>query len=187
MVGIVDDIDNKMTMYFKNAGDKIVLIGEQKNDIASSEYLHKIKGIEFSPAPAFDLEEEFNVQQFIATLIKEKIINSAHDISEGGLMITLMEKGFCNNLGFEINTNKVSNYNSIRQDAFWFGEAQSRVVVTVSENIFQQLQAKATQANIAFTELGVVTTSAIKINNENFENSIAWKEKYDTAIEKYLA
>ncbi|MBW7952310.1 MAG: phosphoribosylformylglycinamidine synthase subunit PurL, partial [Chitinophagaceae bacterium] len=96
-------------------------------------------------------------------------------------------KGFCNNLGFEINTNKVSNYNSIRQDAFWFGEAQSRVVVTVSENIFQQLQAKATQANIAFTELGVVTTSAIKINNENFENSIAWKEKYDTAIEKYLA
>ncbi|MBW7952283.1 MAG: phosphoribosylformylglycinamidine synthase subunit PurL, partial [Chitinophagaceae bacterium] len=83
MVGIVDDIDNKMTMYFKNAGDKIVLIGEQKNDIASSEYLHKIKGIEFSPAPAFDLEEEFNVQQFIATLIKEKIINSAHDISEG--------------------------------------------------------------------------------------------------------
>lgn len=187
MVGIVDDIDNKMTMYFKNAGDKIVLIGEQKNDIASSEYLHKIKGIEFSPAPAFDLEEEFNVQQFIATLIKEKIINSAHDISEGGLMITLMEKGFCNNLGFEINTNKVSNYNSIRQDAFWFGEAQSRVVVTVSENNFQQLQAKATQANIAFTELGVVTTSAIKINNENFENSIAWKEKYDTAIEKYLA
>lgn len=187
MVGIVDDIDNKMTMYFKNAGDKIVLIGEQKNDIASSEYLHKIKGIEFSPAPAFDLEEEFNVQQFIATLIKEKIINSAHDISEGGLMITLMEKGFCNNLGFEINTNKVSNYNSIRQDAFWFGEAQSRVVVTVSENNFQQLQAKATQANIAFTELGVVTTSAIKINNENFENIIAWKEKYDTAIEKYLA
>ena len=187
MVGIVDDIDNKMTMYFKNAGDKIVLIGEQKNDIASSEYLHKIKGIEFSPAPAFDLEEEFNVQQFIAILIKEKIINSAHDISEGGLMITLMEKGFCNNLGFEINTNKISNYNSIRQDAFWFGEAQSRVVVTVSENNFQQLQAKATQANIAFTELGVVTTSAIKINNENFENSIAWKEKYDTAIEKYLA
>ena len=187
MVGIVDDIDNKMTMYFKNAGDKIVLIGEQKNDIASSEYLHKIKGIEFSPAPAFDLEEEFNVQQFIAILIKEKIINSAHDISEGGLMITLMEKGFCNNLGFEINTNKISNYNSIRQDAFWFGEAQSRVVVTVSENNFQQLQAKATQANIAFTELGVVTTSAIKINNENFENIIAWKEKYDTAIEKYLA
>ncbi|MEP6845430.1 MAG: phosphoribosylformylglycinamidine synthase subunit PurL, partial [Panacibacter sp.] len=51
MVGILDDFDNRMTLDYKAAGDVIVLIGEQQNDIASSEYLHKLKGIEYSPAP----------------------------------------------------------------------------------------------------------------------------------------
>ncbi|MCZ2223744.1 MAG: phosphoribosylformylglycinamidine synthase subunit PurL [Chitinophagales bacterium] len=181
MVGILDDFDNRMTLNYKNADDIIVLIGEQKNDIASSEYLHKIKGVEFSPAPAFNLEEEFKVQQLVSSIIKEKIILSAHDISEGGLMITLLEKGFNNNLGFDVKANF-----PIRKDSFWFGECQSRIVVTCSKNNVEKLKSVIEEANIQYTVLGTVTSGAIKVNDEDWGNIISWKEKYDTAIEKII-
>ena len=103
MVGVLDNVNDKMTLDFKNEGDVIVLIGEQKNDIGCSEYLHKIKGVELSPAPYFDIDEEFAVQKFVSSIIKEKIIISAHDISEGGLIVALLESGFNRNLGFDVN------------------------------------------------------------------------------------
>ncbi|MGN6400942.1 MAG: phosphoribosylformylglycinamidine synthase subunit PurL, partial [Flavisolibacter sp.] len=105
MVGLVDDPKKKMTLNFKSEGDSIYVIGALKNDINSSEYLHKIKGVEFSPAPHFELEDEFQLQQKIAELIASGAIESAHDISEGGLFVTLCESGFTNDLGFTVRTN----------------------------------------------------------------------------------
>ena len=182
MVGVLDDFNNRMTLNYKNEGDIIVLIGEQKNDIGSSEYLHKLKAVEYSPAPAFDLDEEFKVQALVADLIKQQLINSAHDISEGGLAVTLLEKGFNQNLGFDVNVAT----NGLRNDAFWFGEAQSRVVVTVSKTKIENLKTKIEAAGISFTELGTVTTGEIKVNRESWGSIVDWKEKYDTAIEKLL-
>lgn len=181
MVGIVDDVHAKMTLDFKNEGDLIILIGTQQNDIASSEYLHKLKKVEFSPAPHFDLDEEFTVQQLITSLIKEKKINSAHDISEGGLAITLLESGFHRNLGFAVQANT-----AIRKDAFWFGEAQSRVVVSCSAEQLNHIEAAAQKAGIAFTVLGAVTSGNIEVNGEAWGNIEAWKNLYDTAIEKLI-
>ncbi len=120
MVGLVDDLQKKMTLNFKEEGDVIYLVGEAKNDIGCSEYVHKIIGVELSPAPYFNLEEEFVLQQKIATLIEKNLIVSAHDISEGGLFVTLCESGFYKNLGFSMGTD--TDY---RKDAFLFGEAQS--------------------------------------------------------------
>jgi phosphoribosylformylglycinamidine synthase II len=94
MVGLLENVDDKMTMDFKQAGDVIYLIGISRDDINSSEYLHKIHGVEYSPAPYFDLEEEFSLQRKIEKLIKEKLVVSAHDVSEGGLFVTLTESGF---------------------------------------------------------------------------------------------
>jgi len=182
MVGVLDDIENKMTLDYKEGGDLIFLIGQQQNDIGSSEHLHKIKKVEYSSAPHFNLDEEYLVQQFVSSLIKEKIIQSAHDISEGGLMVTLLEKGFNRDLGFAVNTDTAG----IRKDAFWFGEAQSRIVVTCSKQKAESLKQKAENSHIAYTELGMVTAGAIKINGMDFGNIAEWKEKYDTAIEKAL-
>jgi phosphoribosylformylglycinamidine synthase II len=185
MVGVLDDFNNRMTLNYKNEGDVIVLIGEQKNCIGSSEYLHKLKGIEYSPAPAFDLDEEFKVQALVADLIKQKLVSSAHDISEGGLAVTLLEKGFNNNLGFNI-ASPTPPKEGLRQDAFWFGEAQSRVVVTVAPSQISNFKSVIESAGISFTELGSVSSGAIKVNGESWGSIIDWKEKYDTAIEKAL-
>ena len=182
MVGVLDNADDKMTLDFKNDGDVIVLIGTQKNDIGSSEYLHKIKGIELSPAPYFDIDEEFAVQKFISSIIKEKIITSAHDISEGGLLVTLFESGFNRNLGFDV----AGDTEGLRTDAFWLGEAQSRVVISCSKEKLQELKHKTASAGIDIAVLGAVTSSAIKINGEDFGDIKNWKNRYDTAIEKIL-
>jgi len=181
MVGVLDDFNNRMTLDYKNAGDVIVLIGEQQNDIASSEYLHKLKGVEYSPAPHFELDEEFAVQKFVASIIHEKLINSAHDISEGGLAVTLLEKGFNRNLGFYVHADF-----DIRKDAFWFGEAQSRVVVTCSKLNAENIKHKAASNNIPVTIIGTVTNTEIKVNGESWGSINDWKNKYDTAIEKLL-
>ena len=181
MVGILDDFNNRMTLDFKNAGDVILLLGKQQNDIGSSEYLHKLKKTEYSPAPYFDLDEELAVQQFVSHIIKEKIIQSAHDISEGGLIITLIESGFYNQLGFS-----VSAQTNFRKDAYWFGEAQGRVVVSVSKLNAQGLKLKAEQAGIEIIELGIVTGGNIEVNGEGWGSVADWKLKYDTAIEKMM-
>jgi phosphoribosylformylglycinamidine synthase II len=182
MVGVLDDFGIRMTLGFKAAGDHIVLIGKQQNDIGSSEYLHKIRKTEFSPAPHFELEEELKIQQFIASLIKQKMISSAHDISEGGLAITLLESAFVNDLGFAVKTATAG----IRNDAFWFGEAQSRVVVSVSTTQLSSLQQAAAASGIAIAELGLVTEGKITVQNEDWGTIASWKNAYDTAIEQHL-
>lgn len=181
MVGILDDFNNRMTLHYKQAGEVILLIGRQQNDIGSSEYLHKLKKTEYSPAPYFDLDEELAVHEFVSVIIKEKLVSSAHDISEGGLAVTLLESGFTNNLGFS-----VSAKTNLRNDAYWFGEAQGRVVVSCSKQNAEHLMQNAKTAGIPVTELGTVTGGLIEVNGEDWGNIIEWKEKYDTAIEKLL-
>ncbi len=182
MVGILENIEGRMSLNFKKAGDKIYLLGQSHNDIGSSEYLHKILGVEFSNCPHFDLEEEYHLQQTVLGLISDKLIESAHDVSEGGLLVTLLESAFTNNLGFKVN---VAN-SEIRKDAYWFGEAQSRVVVSVSPqnvNHFEnQLQAK----KIAYEHLGTVSAAEVEIDKENWGAITVWKVKYSSAIENIL-
>jgi len=182
MVGILDDFSNRMTMDFKQEGDLILLIGKPQNDIGSSEYLHKLKKTEYSPAPYFNLEEELALQQLVTDIIKEKLINSAHDISEGGLAITLLESGFNQNLGF-----KVAAKTELRKDAYWFGEAQGRVVISCTAQQAAAITQKAQAAGVTIAQLGTVTSGNIEVSGENWGSIGAWKEKYDTAIEKLLA
>jgi len=183
MVGLLDSANDKMTMDFKQAGDIIYLIGKSRNDINSSEYLHKIHGVEFSPAPHFDLDEEFLLQKAVAELIKQKLVLSAHDVSEGGLFITLTESGFNRDLGFDVT----ATYEEIRPDAYWFGEAQSRVVVSVSQKKSEELETLLKNLEITATKLGTVTGGKININEQDWGKLNDWKDKYDNAIANLLA
>jgi phosphoribosylformylglycinamidine synthase len=180
MVGLLDAAEDKMTLDFKEARDLIYLVGRSSNDINCSDYLHSVLGIAFSPAPAFALEEEFALQQKITLLIRKGIILSAHDVSEGGLFIALLESGFNRQLGFSILTNA-----AIRKDAFLFGESQSRVVVSVKSN-----QANALEKALSdhpFEKLGEVTKGEIVIDGSNWGTIADWNDQYDNAIGNLLA
>jgi len=181
MVGLLDNVNEKMTLDFKNEGDIIFLIGRGSNDIGSSEYLHKIHRVEYSPAPEFDLDKEFMLQNKVSELIKNKIVKSAHDVSEGGLFITLIESCFNRNLGMDV---VAADFN-IRKDAYWFGESQSRVVVTVSEENVPAF--KKLMGGHLYEELGFVTHGSIEVDGMNWGSIETWKDIYDNAIGNILS
>jgi phosphoribosylformylglycinamidine synthase II len=181
MVGLLEDISGRMTMNFKSEDDIIFLVGKSTHDINSSEYLHKLHGIEHSPAPHFDLDEEFILQQKLTELIRKKLIVSAHDVSEGGLFVTLIESSFFNNVGFDV----VANDSNIRKDAYWFGESQSRVVVSVDPAKVELF--KKAMGGHPYEELGFVTNGPVQVDGMDWGNMYFWKEKYDKAIENLLA
>jgi phosphoribosylformylglycinamidine synthase subunit PurL len=180
MVGLIENVDDKMTMNFKNAGDVIFLIGRSSGDINSSEYLQKVRGVDYSPAPEFDLNSEFEMQQKVLSLIKQQLVESAHDVSEGGLFVALLESCFKNNLGFDV----VASDYKIRKDGFWFGEAQSRVVVSVSPVKIPAF--KKVLGSHPYEELGVVTQDSVEVDGQEWGSIIDWKTQYNTAIEKLL-
>ncbi|HRO70171.1 MAG TPA: AIR synthase related protein, partial [Chitinophagaceae bacterium] len=180
MVGLLEDIDAKMTLDFKQAGDAVYLLGEVNDDINSSEYIHKLHRVEYSPVPHFDLEEEYRLQQTVSKLISSKTIASAHDLSEGGLFVTLCESGFNNELGFSVISS-----NECRKDAWLFGEAQTRVVVSVSLDKVSEFESFL--AGVAFEKIGVVTSGEMVIDGDFWGTIDWWQEKYDTSIENYLS
>ena len=181
MVGLLEDLDERMTLHFKEAGHVICLLGSVTDDIASSEYVHKYHGIEFSPAPHFDLEEEVNLQQTVARLIREKMISSAHDVSEGGLFVTLLESAMPGGLGFDAAVDL-----PVRKDACWFGESQSRVVVSVPADAYPALAEFVASTGTPIIRIGTVTNGDIRVDGADWGKVAEWKNKYDTAIEAYL-
>ncbi len=181
MLGIVDNKEFFTSLSFKKAGDKIYLIGKSVNDIASSEYLYSYQKVKNSPAPAFNLDYEYTIQQGIRKLIQGKHIQSAHDCADGGLFITLLESSMPNNLGFDIVCDK-----SIRKDAFLFGEAQSRVVVSVSKEKEEAFVNLLKKEAIDFSLLGEVSIGENSIDKQKTRNTKELKNKFDSALANCL-
>jgi phosphoribosylformylglycinamidine synthase II len=178
MLGVLDDIDNMMTADFKQPDDLIYLIGESVNDIASSQYLASYHKIQASPAPYFDLDKEYNMHQVIKELIRHKVIQSAHDVADGGLYITLLESAMPNGLGFAIETDS-----SIRKDAFLFGEAQGRVVVSIAPDDQERFIEMMATSEIEFSYLGTVTSIGnLFVDEELFGNTTDIKLVYDNVL-----
>ena len=164
MIGLLDDVREIMSLNFKAAKDHIFLIGKIVNDISSSEYLVKYHNIKESPAPYFDIDEEYELHQCIKNLISKKMINAAHDCADGGLFVSIVEMAMNSNLGCEINFKS-----DIRKDAFLFGESQGRVVVTVSNDQLKLFNSEIKASNIDYFFVGEVSKEAnIKIDSINF-------------------
>ena len=182
MVGILDDFAHHLTLHFKQSGDLIFLVGKVVNDIACSEYLYQLKKVTYSPAPYFQLEEELAAQDFIKVANQQHILQSAHDLSEGGLIISLLESGYTNQLGFRVAGTPAA----FRTDAFWMGEAQGRMLISVSPNQKETLVQLAKDKGIPLLELGVVSGTDVIIGDDNWGSIADWKNEYDTAIETIM-
>ena len=181
MLGIVQDKQHLMSLNFKGKSDLIFLLGESLNDISSSEYLASFHGCKESPAPPFDLEKEYQLQELVKNSIKQKHIESAHDVADGGLFITLLESAMPNQLGFDITTSS-----EIRTDAFLFGEAPSRIVVTVRETKEDEFLDAIKHSQVPFTLIGHVTKGDLRIDQKSYGHISQYKEMYDNALANQL-
>ncbi len=181
MLGLMDNLDHRMTLDFKATGDLIYLIGESKNDLASSEYLYAYHQIKASPAPAFDLEEEARLQEVMKDLIRAGVLQSAHDVSDGGLWVCLAESAMYRGLGFDIKSR-----DEIRKDAFLFGESQSRVVVSVKADQQKALEDFLEKADFPCSALGVVTEQGFRVDGDLLLTTQEAKDLYENALAKIL-
>jgi len=182
MVGLLEDMRDRMTLDFKSPGDLVYLLGEVTGDIASSEYLHKVCGVEFSPAPHFELDKEFTLQASVLDIIRKGLIRSAHDVSEGGLFVTLFESARCRNLGFDAGQGAVG----VRKDAFWFGESQSRVVVSVSPGNAAALEAAMAGSGVPCQPIGKVTDGTIRVDGSDWGKVGDWNRTYENVIARHM-
>ncbi len=181
MVGILADKNRLMTLDFKNEGDTIFLLGTSRNDISSSEYLYSFKGVKNSPAPFIDLNEEWGVQQLTKALIQAALIESAHDVSDGGLFITLLESSLPNGLGFRIESD-----DELRKDAFLFGEAQSRIVVSVSPDKLDEFVEMVADSEVDFTNLGEVGGAEVMIDDQAYGSIAHYHDLYNNSMHKMM-
>lgn len=177
MIGTIEK-DKQMTMDFKTDGATVYLIGEMVDDISCSEYLYSYKGIKLSHAPYFDIDKEANMQKALSDLINQGIIESAHDVSEGGLFIAMLESAMCRNLGFELYTS-----GEIRLDSFLFGEGQGRVVVTVKAGKENDFIDMLNISNVPCCAVGSVRADGVIIVDEEVFGKVSdFKTVYDNAI-----
>lgn len=180
MLGLLDK-KNRMTLDFKQEGDLIYVIGEMRDDMACSEYLYSYHKVKLSPAPYFDLDEEFKVQQAVSAIIKKGLIRSAHDCSDGGLFTALAESSIHSGKGFDISTDE-----SIRTDAFLFGEGQSRVVVTVRPGDEDNFLHEMMERDVDFSFLGTVMGDEMTVDEEELMKVEEARSLYDNSLENQL-
>ncbi|HAP70021.1 MAG TPA: phosphoribosylformylglycinamidine synthase subunit PurL, partial [Flavobacteriales bacterium] len=183
MVGLLSDKENRMTLDFKKDGDLIYLVGTSRNDVNSSEYLYSYREVKGSPAPYMDLDEEHAFQGQVLSLITEKTVQSVHDVSDGGLFVSVLESAMPNGLGFEIETD-----DEIRKDAFLFGESQSRAVVSVSPEKQERFVEMMSASEIDFSLLGTVTsTNQMVVDGEDFGEVSQADKTYNSVLAEKMA
>jgi phosphoribosylformylglycinamidine synthase len=149
MVGLMDDVTAHVTVGFKNDGDLIVLLGTTRPELGGSEYLKVVHGVVAGRPPALDLVSERLLHEMVLRAIREGIIHSAHDCSEGGLAVALAECCLAGGRGALIHAGGETH-----PAVALFSESQSRIVVTVPEHSLDQLKALAAAHATKCTLLG---------------------------------
>ncbi len=162
MLGIVDDIAHHRTMAFRAAGDVVVLLGEPPSGdaatLAGSEHLMLAHG-EFGGMPRLDLALEARLQRCVLAGIRAGVITAAHDCSEGGLAVALAECCVAGDIGLDARGVAAAG----RADALLFGEAQSRIVVTVAADDAARLEALAAGHDVPATRIGTVGGDRLRL------------------------
>jgi len=152
MVGLLTDINRHCTMPFKDEGDLIFLLGGSVEDgLGGSEYLELVHGL-VKGKPSIDLDLERRVQHCCLEAIEHGFVKSAHDCSEGGLAVAIAESCVVGGIGFKGMNWKMTG----RLDSIFFGELQSRVVISVAPGSVAKLDRIATKWHIPVTLLGTV-------------------------------
>ena len=153
MLGLIEDVENHTTTPdLKSEGDVLIYIGAVREGLGATEYLKIIHGLTTGDSPKLDIEFEVRVQKALLEAIKLGLITAAHDISDGGLSITLAEMCIFGKIGATINLVDLGG----NTHEVLFSEAQSGVVLTVSPQNLDQVQSHFKEAGIPSFTLGEV-------------------------------
>jgi phosphoribosylformylglycinamidine synthase len=181
MVGVIDDVKKCITSYFKNYLNLIIVIGKDRFEIGASEYLNTCHNLVKGDAPTLDIEEEKKLIDFMVEAAKLSLIQSAHDISEGGLAVALSEMTFENEIGCELEFDE-----DVRNDLLLFSESQGRMIVEVKRDDIDKVVDLLKKHSLTYNIAGKTIGNAIVVKNRSREilnvNVLAAKYVYENAI-----
>ncbi len=172
-LGLLEDVRANVGVGFQQKGDLIVLLGESEpsedaSSLAGGEYLELVHGM-VAGQPALDIEAEAALQRACRRLVEEGIISSAHDCSDGGLAVTLAESCIAGGIGADCGPDTALGHrlagNPGRWDAVLFGEAQSRIVVSLSPNKLNALEQVCAENGVEWCQIGVVSESMLALGS----------------------
>jgi phosphoribosylformylglycinamidine synthase len=154
MIGVLEDVERRLTMPFKTSGDAIILLGHNTDELGGSEYLKVIHGLVAGDAPAVDLEGERRLQECVLALNERGLLHSAHDCAEGGLAVCLAECALAADLqpGMDIALD-----DALDPAALLFGEAQGRIVVSCAAENASAVIGVAARMRVPGRVIGNVT------------------------------
>jgi len=183
MLGLIEDLAHIRQSGFVDEGDFIILLGNLEGCLGGSEYLNLIHGRVEGDAPNIDLDYEKIVQDTVFNGIRNGIIKSAHDISDGGLAIAIAECCMAgrNNLGANIVISR-----KMRDDELLFGETQSAIIVTVAESDLMRIEEVSGKFQIPCETLGRVSGKNLSINSYFDIPVNELRTKYESALPELL-
>jgi phosphoribosylformylglycinamidine synthase subunit PurL len=158
-VGLLDQFTQSMTLAFKAAGEAILLIGNTRGWLGQSLYLREVCGREEGAPPPVDLAAERRNGDFVRALIHGGLVTAVHDISDGGLLVALVEMAIASGIGAVLKAAP-----ELPGHAFWFGEDQARYIVTAKNA--QAVAQRAQAAAVPLWRLGATGGSALAIDGE---------------------
>jgi phosphoribosylformylglycinamidine synthase len=164
IVGIIPNIDQLIGPGFSDEGETIVLLGENRDEIGGTAYLKSQFQLEKGRPPQINLEEEKRVQELCLEAIAEGLLLSAHDISEGGIALCLVECVFLSTQKIGCSVRLSEN---IRADSLLFGETQSRILVTAPSKHLSRLLDLAKDKGVSARKIGVTGGTNIKIDHQD--------------------
>jgi len=159
MVGLVRDLDHITTQGFKNEGDIVILLGETKAELGGSEFQYVLHGVTEGRPPMIDLAVEKKLQDALLEAIRRGWIASAHDLSEGGIAVSLAESSISGELGADVSIST-----ELRADFTLFSETQSRVLVSVSAERKDDVLAWFASEGVPVQAIGKVVKDELKIS-----------------------
>jgi len=163
MVGLIEDLKHITTSFFKDEGDLIYLLGEDKEELGGSEYLKVVHNKVAGNAPMINLTEEKKLQESLLGLIHNKLVKSVHDISEGGIVCALAECCIINEenmIGAEVNIPITS-----REDFALFSESQSRIIISIDENEKDKFETEINKTGVTYKLIGKTGGLELIISN----------------------
>jgi phosphoribosylformylglycinamidine synthase len=163
MVGVLDNVESHTGMALQDDGDVIVMIGRCDNELGGSEYLAMWHGKEMGLPPQLNMQLELNVQRLTLAAIRRGIIKSAHDLSDGGLAVALAEMCVAGKKGATVVLPTEIAPGGARLDSILFGEAQSRILLTVKKSDLDALVNMARQIKVPLFRLGTVGGEQLSI------------------------
>lgn len=186
IVGLLENIDNRIPSFFQKEGDLIFLMGETFDELGGSLYLLVEHGLIQGLTPRLDLKKEKALHSFILESSAKQILASCHDLSDGGLAVALAESCFGNNLGAFIDHLDLIP-GSVREDSLYFGESQSRVIVSCDPDRKEEVILMAQKHHVPFVQIGKVFGSKLAMDDKIEAPISELKKIFDFAIPKRMA